>query len=105
MCLTWSLKNRDGFCAGVKKEGGHRLAGIIRQNRKGSAKKRHIGWVFVIASPPRWMAAAAVRTNSCRPEKVGKNKLHQRRRARWGESHAGCETLCNIATWEESTRV
>lgn len=101
MCLTWPLKSRDGFCAGVKKERGHRLAGIICRNRKGSAKKRHIGWVFVIASPPpRWMAAAAVRTNSCRPEKVGKNKLHQRRRARWGESHAGCETLCNR---EEST--
>lgn len=38
--------------------------------------KHNIGFVcFVIASPPRWMASAAVRANSCSPKMIGKNKL------------------------------
>lgn len=39
--------------------------------------KHHIGSGFVITSPPRWMVAAAVRANSCPPEKIRKNKLHE----------------------------
>lgn len=104
MCLTWPLESRDGFCARVKKERGHRLGmgvcvcvwgGIIRRNRKGSAKKRHIGWVFVIASPARWMAAAAVHANSCRPEKVGKNKL-RRGGGQGGANHTRAVSGCAI---------
>lgn len=38
--------------------------------------KHNIGLVcFVIASPPRWMAGAAVQANSCSPKMIGKNKL------------------------------
>lgn len=47
-------------------------------------KTHYAGWVFVIASSPRWMAAAAVHADSCWPERMGKNKLTEGRRPRWG---------------------
>lgn len=65
-------------------------------------RKKHAGWVFVIASSPRWMAAAAVRADSCRPERMGKNKLQEGRRERWGESRAACERLRNVASWKSA---
>lgn len=111
--LTWPLKSGDGFCARVRERNAAADRGegcmcvcVPRRNRNGSAKKKHYaGWVFVIASSPRWMAAAAVRADSCRPERMGKNKLQEGRRARWGESRAARERFAQCHNLEKCTRV
>lgn len=114
-CLTWPAQEQRWFlCMRVREErplwcgvvwqsvvvvvvavGGW----ITCQNRNGSAQN-HFGSVFVITSPPRWMAATAARANSCLLRKIGKYKLWDRAggRASWGESHSARESLRNITT-------